>query len=56
MLYDKDLMDKLVNTARLWHASDGLRQRLHDVLDEFIPHLDAGCKERGCACYEAEKS
>ena len=44
------------NVARLYHASDMLRHKLMEVLDRHIPHLDEGCKERGCPCYEPEKS
>lgn len=52
MIYNKELMDELCDTARLWHASDYLRTKLHEVLDKHIPHLDEGCRVRGCACYD----
>ena len=52
MLYYKDLMDELVHVARLYHAADGLKTRLFDVLEKHLPHLDYGCKTRGCACYD----
>ena len=25
-----------------------LRKKIHDAIDEFIPDLDEGCRERGC--------
>ena len=56
MLYDRELILDLMNVARLYHASDMLRHKLMEVLDRHIPHLDEGCKERGCPCYEPEKS
>ena len=52
MLYDRELILDLMNMARLYHASDMLRDKLMEVLDRHIPHLDEGCKVRGCACYD----
>lgn len=52
MLYDRELILDLMNVARLYHASDMLRNKLMEVLDRHIPHLDEGCKKRGCACYD----
>lgn len=52
MIPDKILMDELCDTARLYNGSRQLRLKLYEVLDKHIPHLDEGCKERGCACYD----
>ena len=52
MIPDKILMDELCDTARLYYGSRQLRWKLYEVLDKHIPHLDEGCKERGCACYD----
>lgn len=52
MLYYKDLMDELCDTARMYSGSYHLRHKLFDVLEKHLPHLDEGCKERGCACYD----
>jgi hypothetical protein len=45
----KPLLDKLQNIAVLYHAAPSLlRTKLYEALDEFIPDLDEGCRERGC--------
>ena len=48
----KPLLDRLYDVAILFHASSELRTKLFEALDEHIPHLDQGCFERGCACYD----
>ena len=32
----------------MYHASELLRQKIYDALDEYLPDLDEGCRERGC--------
>jgi len=32
----------------MYHASGLLRQKIYDALDEYLPDLDEGCRERGC--------
>ena len=44
----KPLVEKLINIAVMYHASGLLRQKIYDALDEFVPDLDEGCRERGC--------
>ncbi len=54
MIYEqaKPLVEKLMHIAVLYHASPALlRQKMHEAL-EYIPHLDAACLERGCACHD----
>jgi hypothetical protein len=45
----KPLVDKLMHIAVLYHASPGmLRNKIFDAIDDFIPDMDEGCRERGC--------
>lgn len=45
----KPLVNKLVDIAILYHASPTmLREKVYNALDEFLPDLDEGCRERGC--------
>lgn len=45
----KPLVEKLMNIAVLYHASPTLlREKIYNALDEFLPDLDEGCRERGC--------
>ena len=45
----KPLVEKLMNIAVLYHASPTrLREKVYNALDEFLPDLDEGCRERGC--------
>ena len=45
----KPLVDKLIDIAVLYHASPTLlREKVYTALDEFLPDLDEGCRERGC--------
>jgi hypothetical protein len=58
MLYEqaKPLVEKLMHIAVLYHASPALlRQKMHEAL-EYIPHLDAACLERGCACHDPRET
>ena len=33
----------------LFHGSPSLlRKKLYEALDEYLPDLDEGCRERGC--------
>ena len=39
----------MMNLAVLYHASPTmLREKIYNALDEFLPDLDEGCRERGC--------
>jgi hypothetical protein len=45
----KPLVEKLMNLAVLYHGAPSmLRHKLYEALDEYLPDLDAGCRERGC--------
>ena len=44
----KPLVKKLIDIAIMYHASQLLQQKIYDALDEFLPDLDEGCRERGC--------
>ena len=45
----KPLVDTLMNIAVLYHAAPTLlREKIYNALDEFLPDLDEGCRERGC--------
>ena len=45
----KPLIEKLKNIAILYHAAPSmLRTKIYDALDEYLPDMDEGCRERGC--------
>jgi hypothetical protein len=45
----KPLVEKLMDIAVLYHAAPSLlREKIYNALDEFLPDLDEGCRERGC--------
>jgi hypothetical protein len=44
----KPLVQKLMEIAIMYHASSLLREKIYNALDEFLPELDEGCRERGC--------
>jgi hypothetical protein len=45
----KPLVEKLMDISVLYHAAPSLlREKIYNALDEFIPDLDEGCRERGC--------
>ena len=44
----KPLVQKLMEITVMYHASELLRQKIYDALDEYLPDLDEGCRERGC--------
>lgn len=45
----KPLVETLINIAILYHAAPTLlREKIYNALDEFLPDLDEGCRERGC--------
>ena len=44
----KPLVEKLKTIAVLYHASQLLPMKIYEALDEFLPDLDEGCRERGC--------
>jgi len=44
----KPLVKKLMDIAIMYHASQLLQQKIYNALDEYLPDLDEGCRERGC--------
>lgn len=44
----KPLIEKLKNIAILYHASKLLPIKIYEALDEYLPDMDEGCRERGC--------
>lgn len=45
----KPLIEKLKVIAVLYHASPMLLpMKIYEALDEYLPDLDEGCRERGC--------
>ena len=45
----KPLVEKLMDIAVLYHGAPSmLREKIYNALDEFLPDLDEGCRERGC--------
>jgi hypothetical protein len=44
----KPLLFKLVDIARLYHASQLLNVKIYEALNEYLPDMDEGCRERGC--------
>jgi hypothetical protein len=45
----KPLVETLMNISVLFHGSPSLlRKKLYEALDEYLPDLDEGCRERGC--------
>jgi hypothetical protein len=45
----KPLVEKLMSIAVLYAGSPTLlRKKIHEAIDEYIPDLDEGCRERGC--------
>jgi hypothetical protein len=38
-----------MNISTLYFGSPSLlREKIYNALDEFLPDLDEGCRERGC--------
>jgi hypothetical protein len=46
------LIDELVNSVIIHHASSVLRTRIAEILYKHIPTLDQACYERGCPCID----
>ncbi len=45
----RPLVEKLMDIAVLYHGAPSvLRDKIYTALDEFLPDLDEGCRERGC--------
>ena len=44
----KPLIEKLKHIAVLYHASSMLPMKIYEALDEYLPDMDEGCRERGC--------
>lgn len=45
----KPLVDKLMDIAVLFHGAPSLlRSKIYNALDDYLPDLDEGCRERGC--------
>lgn len=53
----KPLVEKLMSIAVLFSGSPTLlRKKIHDAIDEYIPDLDEGCRERGCIAVDNFKT
>jgi len=44
----KPLIEKLKVIAVLYYASSMLPMKIYEALDEYLPDMDEGCRERGC--------
>ena len=44
----KPLVQKLMEITIMYHASELLRKKIYDALDEYLQDLDEGCRKRGC--------
>jgi hypothetical protein len=45
----KPLVTRLIDIAILYHAAPSmLRTKIYDALNEYLPDMDEGCRERGC--------
>jgi len=45
----KPLVETLMNLAILYHgAPTMLRHKMYEALDSYLPHMDEGCRTRGC--------
>ena len=53
---NEKLLDELVNSVILHHASKVLRHRIAQILYKHIPFMDEGCYERGCPCVDDKHS
>ena len=51
----KPLLFKLVDIARLYHASQLLNVKIYEALNEYLPDMDEGCRERGCIAVDRIK-
>ena len=55
---NKELLDELVDSVIIHHASKVLRHKIAEILYKHIPYIDEGCYKRGCPCidpYESER-
>ncbi len=50
------LLDELVDSVILHHASKVLRYKIAEILYKHIPFMDEGCYERGGPCVNDEHS
>jgi hypothetical protein len=53
---NEKLLDELVDSVILHHASKVLRHRIAQILYKHIPFMDEGCYERGCPCVDDKHS
>jgi len=51
----KPLIEKLKHIAVLYHASSMLPMKIYEALDEYLPDMDEGCRERGCIAVDKFK-
>ena len=52
----KPLVTKLIDIAILYHAAPSmLRTKIYDALNEYLPDMDEGCRERGCIAVDKFK-
>jgi len=49
---NETLIDELVNSVIIHHASSVLRTRIAEILYKHTPTLDQACYERGCPCID----
>jgi hypothetical protein len=49
------LIEKLKVIAVLYHASAMLPMKIYEALDEYLPDMDEGCRERGCIAVDKLK-
>lgn len=53
----KPLVEKLMDIAVLYHGAPSLlRGKIYSALDDFLPDLDEGCRERGCIAVDDFKA
>ena len=49
----KPLVERLMDICILYHGAPTLlREKIYTAIEFHIPHLDQGCLERGCVCYD----
>ena len=51
----KPVIEMLEVMAVLYHASAMLPMKISEALDEYLPDMDEGCRERGCIAVDKFK-
>jgi hypothetical protein len=49
---NEELINELIDSVIIHHASSVLRTRIAEILYKHIPTLDQACYERGCPCID----